>query len=159
MSSQYTKPAAPPADLGPLFTAPPAPAFEPLAICPIPETEALVHGAIKACQGRKAALSMKAVAEHAGLLLTQEGDDDHPRYDTRTVQTIIAHLIEAHHCPIGSSTSAPHGYYWIVDPEDLARAKTQLSHRIIETAKRLRALDKNALSDVMGQLRMELEHA
>ena len=127
----------------PLFAPPPAPGFTPLPICPIPEMEALVYGAINAAKGRKAAISMPAVAAHAGC-------------DTRTVQTLIAHLIEAHHCPIGSSTGAPHGYYWIVDPEDLARAKMQLAHRIIETAKRLRALDKNALADVMGQLKLEV---
>jgi len=145
VSEFYKKPVVPVTDPAApdLFTSPPAPAFVPLNICPVPETEALVYGAIKACAGRKAALSMAAVAEHAGC-------------DTRTVQTLIAHLIEAHRCPIGSSTGAPHGYYWIVDTEDLARAKTQLIHRIIETARRLRALDKNALADVMGQIKMEL---
>ena len=144
--SEFYKAPAPPADLGPLFAPPLTPhasRFTVLPICPVPDTEALVHGIIRACQGRKAARSMTAVAAEAGC-------------DTRTVQTLIAHLIEAHRCPIGSSTGAPHGYYWIVDPEDLARAKTQLSHRIIETARRLKALDHNALADVMGQLKLEL---
>lgn len=160
MSGQYRTPApsaGEPAGLGPLFTANSeqpaansaelsATRYQPLAICPVPETEALVYSAISACRGRKAAISMTAVAAHAGC-------------DTRTVQTLIAHLIDAHHCPIGSATGGRHGYFWIVDAEDLLRAKTQLAHRIIETARRLRALDKNALADVMGQITLELTNS
>ncbi|MGH7185781.1 MAG: hypothetical protein ACREIB_05845, partial [Pseudomonadota bacterium] len=64
--------------------------------------------------------------------------------------------VEDHHHKIGSSTGKPHGYYWIVDLEDLERFTAQLRGRIIENAKHLRAIDKNALADVMGQLKLEL---
>jgi hypothetical protein len=86
---------------------------------------------------------MTAVAEHAGCA-------------TRQVQVIIKHLVEEHGCKIGSSTGKPHGYFWIVDPEDLARFEGQLKGRIIETARHLRAINKNALADVMGQLKLEV---
>ncbi|MGH7187402.1 MAG: hypothetical protein ACREIB_14135, partial [Pseudomonadota bacterium] len=67
-----------PADLGPLFT---PPAFTPLAICPIPDVEALVYGAIRACEGRRAAISLKAVAGYVGC-------------EPRKVQEVIKHLVE-----------------------------------------------------------------
>jgi hypothetical protein len=93
--------------------------------------------------GRESALGVEAVAAFTGI-------------SGRVVQTVVKHLIEVHGYPIGSATGKPHGYYWIEDTEDLRRAKAQLAHRIIETAKRLRALDRNALADVMGQMELVL---
>jgi hypothetical protein len=74
----------------------------------------------------------------------------------RVVQWIVKHLIERHACAIGSATGTPHGYYRITSFEDLEKSRKQLEHRIIRTAQRLAALNKNTPAECLGQIQLAL---
>lgn len=75
---------------------------------------------------------------------------------TRKLQEVVNALTAHYGLPIGSSsTPGRNGYWWITDQAELAEAKANLSHRIIQLARRLRALDRSALESLLGQLRLE----
>lgn len=75
---------------------------------------------------------------------------------TRQLQVVVNALTAHYGLPIGSSsTPGRNGYWWITDQTELAEAKANLSHRIIELARRLRGLDRSALEALLGQLRLE----
>ncbi|WP_447978111.1 hypothetical protein [Candidatus Nitrospira bockiana] len=105
--------------------------------------ERAVWREIQRHEGRASALSLEHLAAVTAIA-------------PRIVQRIVKHLIEHHHCPIGSATGEPHGYYVIRTTDEQTRAERQLEHRIIKTAQRLAALRKNTPADVLGQLTMEL---
>ncbi len=107
-------------------------------------SERLVRDLIAAHRGHAQAVPLRALAAGTGLYW-------------RDVQQIVKHLIEAHHCPIGSATGKPHGYYWIVDEEDQARAEAQLRHRIVSCARRLALLERNTPRQILAQLALELD--
>ena len=111
--------------------------------CGMSDDELAVYDAIRVREGMDSAIPMEELAAAVGR-------------STRAVQEMVAHLIGCHSAKIGSATGKQHGYYWITDAEDLARAKAQLTHRIVELAKRLRALDRNALAEVMGQIELTM---
>ena len=56
----------------------------------------------------------------------------------RRVRQIIRHLIDEHHCCIGSATDDPAGFYLITDPGELADVIGALRHRGISILVRAR---------------------
>jgi len=94
-------------------------------------------------RGRARAIGLPALAQATDL-------------HWRTVQEVIAHLIEYHQQPIGSATGKPAGYFLITTEEEQAQAEAQLRHRMLALAKRLAHLKKNAPADILDQLRLEL---
>lgn len=100
-------------------------------------------------RGRENAISMPTLAATLDI-------------STRDLQHVIKHLIEDHAVLIASATGKgrgddkKHGYYYPITEDELLSARTQLIHRIISTAKRLRAIDRNALEDIHGQIGLML---
>ncbi len=94
-------------------------------------------------RGRENAISMPALAAICGM-------------KTRVLQDVIKHLIEDHDVLIASATGKNHGYYYPTSREELMAARAQLIHRIVSTAKRLKAIDKTALEEIHGQIGMML---
>jgi pyocin large subunit-like protein len=108
--------------------------------------ERVVMDVLDRCQGRQHAISLTALAEATEL-------------HWRTVQDVIAHLIEYHQQPIGSATGKPHGYFLITTEEEQRQAEAQLRHRIIALAKRLAHLKKNTPAEILAQLSLLTEEA
>lgn len=77
----------------------------------------------------------------------------------RTVQLVIAHLIERHHLPIGSAVKKPMGYFVIQTDAELAESVTQLLHRLTALARRIAALQKIAAPIVLQQVAINWEDA
>ncbi len=108
------------------------------------DAELAVRFQIGQREGRPQAISLQDLAAAVDL-------------SPREVQHVIKHLIELHRLPIGSATSAPHGYYWITGLQDQERAEKQLAHRIISTARRLARLKQNTPDEVLGQLALDVQ--
>ncbi len=95
-------------------------------------------------RGRENAISMPALADACGI-------------STRELQSIIQHLINDHGILIASATgkgkgdTKRHGYYYPVTEEELLSARTQIIHRIISLAKRLKSIDRQAYEKIFGQ--------
>jgi hypothetical protein len=75
----------------------------------------------------------------------------------RSVQMVIAHLIERHHLPIGSAVKKPMGYFMIETDEELAESVGQLLHRLTALARRIAALKKVATPIVLCQAVLDLD--
>lgn len=95
-------------------------------------------------RGRAAAIGLDAVAGIAGM-------------SERTVQHMVAQLIEHHGHPVGSAVQHPMGYYLIETPEELAESLSQLVHRLTALARRIAALKQSTTPIVLQQLALELE--
>lgn len=95
-------------------------------------------------RGRAAAIGLDAVAGIAGI-------------SERTVQHVVAQLIEHHGHPIGSAVQHPMGYYLIETPDELAESLSQLVHRLTALARRIAALKQSTTPIVLQQLALEIE--
>lgn len=120
---------------------------EAVVACGMSPEELAVWSVLQTRVGRAAAIPMADLAAQVGL-------------GTRTLQSVVKHLVEDHHLPIGSSTGGAdgvHGYYRVASPDDLERTVRQLDHRIISTARRKARLVQSTAARVLGQLTMDLE--
>jgi hypothetical protein len=88
-------------------------------------------------RGRKNAISMPELAAAVGV-------------STRALQDIISHIIQDHKTLICSACGKNHGYYLPVDESEYRAGVNQLKHRIISLAKRMRAMDKEAYTEIFG---------
>lgn len=95
-------------------------------------------------RGRAAAIGLDAVAGIAGI-------------SERTVQHVVAQLIEHHGHPIGSAVQHPMGYYLIETPDELAESLSQLVHRLTALARRIAALKQSTTPIVLKQLALDIE--
>lgn len=95
-------------------------------------------------EGRQQAKPMPYLAERVGI-------------STRSLQTIINHLIVDHKKPIGSTSKKPAGYYIVSNDEDLDEALKNLRHRAMSILHRMAALRRVSLNELLGQLRLEDE--
>jgi hypothetical protein len=77
----------------------------------------------------------------------------------RTVQDVVAHLIERHGFPIGSAVTKPMGYFVIQTEAELSEAVGQLAARLSALARRIAALKKSTTPLVLNQLAIELGEA
>lgn len=95
-------------------------------------------------EGRMTAISATSISLIAGI-------------SERKVRQIIRHLIDQHHCCIGSATDEPVGFYRITDPGELADVVEALRHRGISILVRASRLSGNSLEEIFKQGRLELE--
>lgn len=95
-------------------------------------------------RGRAAAIGLDSVAGIAGIA-------------ERTVQHVVAQLIEHHGHPIGSAVQHPMGYYLIETQEELAESLSQLVHRLTALARRIAALKQSTTPIVLKQLALDIE--
>lgn len=95
-------------------------------------------------RGRAAAIGLESVAGIAGI-------------SERTVQHVVAQLIEQHGHPIGSAVQHPMGYYVIETQEELAESLSQLVHRLTALARRIAALKQITAPIVLKQLALDIE--
>ena len=95
-------------------------------------------------RGRAAAIGLDAVAGIAGI-------------SERSVQHVVAQLIEHHGHPVGSAVQHPMGYYLIETPEELAESLSQLVHRLTALARRIAALKQSTTPIVLQQLALEID--
>ncbi len=75
----------------------------------------------------------------------------------RRLRQVIRHLIDYHHCVIGSATDEPPGFYVITDPGELADVLGTLRHRGISILVRAARISGNSLDEIFKQGRLELE--
>ena len=94
--------------------------------------------------GRGNALSMKFVAESAGL-------------NSRSLQAIIHHLIVHHGKAIGSTSKAPAGYYLIETEAELAEATKHLESRALSVLHRMASLKKVGFAELLKQMSLKEE--
>lgn len=74
----------------------------------------------------------------------------------RQVKRTIENLRRVHRLPIGSRRTVPHGYFWIVDADDLADAVRAYKRQVVEMFRTLRAvLAPERLREFYGQLLLE----
>lgn len=95
-------------------------------------------------EGRLSAVSSRVIALRLGIA-------------ERRARQIIRHLIDHHHCCIGSATDNPVGFYFITDPGELADVIGALRHRGISILVRASKLSGNSLEEIFRQGRLELE--
>jgi len=94
--------------------------------------------------GRGNARPMPYLAERAGI-------------PTRTLQSIIHHLIVDHKKPIGSTSKQPAGYYLVSNEDELDEALVNLRNRAMSTLHRMASLKRVSFDELLGQLRIEDE--
>ncbi len=94
--------------------------------------------------GRKRAIQVRGIAACLAM-------------DERYTRDLVRHLIDKHGAPIGSATSEPAGYYWIVSVEEAIATYEALRHRGISILSRAARVKGIALPELLGQLRLELE--
>ncbi len=109
---------------------------------PLTPDERAVLDVLVRHRGRAAAIGLDSVAGIAGV-------------SERTVQHVVAQLIEHHGYPIGSAVAAPMGYYLIETPDELAESLSQLVHRLTALARRIAALKQSTTPIVLQQLALE----
>ena len=74
----------------------------------------------------------------------------------RDVQAIVKYLGEERAVPIGSRTSAPWGYYIVVDEAELTANFQQLKRRALSTRRHARAfLRPSIVGPIVGQQEIE----
>lgn len=106
--------------------------------------EALVLAAVRARRGRPAAMAVPDLARDTGI-------------DDRRAQGVVKHLVEEHQAPIGTATTPPHGYYWIVTDEERREVRNSLVRRAVSTLRRARAYDRGGwVAGLIGQAELEL---
>ena len=104
------------------------------------EVEWQIKSLIK--RGRENAVSVKRLMEITGLGNGQ-------------VRETVRHLINEHNILICSATSKPAGYYFPLTPDEKDAGTKQIESRIIELARRLRAMNRAAYERLYSQLRFE----
>jgi len=104
--------------------------------------ECAVLDVLRRHRGRAAAIGLDAVAGIAGI-------------SERSVQHVVAQLIEHHGHPVGSAVQHPMGYYLIETPDELAESLNQLVHRLTALARRIAALKQSTTPIVLQQLALE----
>lgn len=73
----------------------------------------------------------------------------------RDVKAVVAELVLAHRCRIGSKRDQPSGYFWIVDAEDEHVAVAQYRAQLIQMGRRLRVIASDtAYREAIGQLNL-----
>ncbi len=93
-------------------------------------------------RGRRRAIRLSELALATGM-------------EPRLIQSIVVDLICRHHCAIGSSSTAPPGFYLIQSDVEREQAERVLRSRIIALAKRLAALHRSSVCAIMDQLSFE----
>lgn len=113
----------------------------------LPAEQAQVLALVRARRGRAAAIGVADLAAATGI-------------DERRVQQVVKHLVEEHQAPIGTGTTPPHGYYWIVTDEERREVRDSLVRRAVSTLRRARAYDRGGwVSRLIGQAELELGDA
>jgi len=106
--------------------------------------EARVLATVRARRGKAAAIPVPDLAVEAGM-------------DERRVQQVVKHLVEEHQAPVGTATTAPCGYYWIVTDEERREVRNSLVRRAVSTLRRARAYDRSGwVAGLIGQAELEL---
>jgi hypothetical protein len=72
------------------------------------------------------------------------------------VRETVRGLIVTHGVPIGSSVTAPAGYYWIVDREETEENYQRLRHRGIAVLQRAACLRKIGMRELLRELQTEI---
>lgn len=106
--------------------------------------ERAVRAVLERHRGRARAIGLDVIAGIVGV-------------SERTVQEVVAHLIERHHCPIGSAVKRPMGYFLIENDDELAESVSQLVHRLTALARRIAALKQSTTPIVLKQMALDLE--
>ena len=104
------------------------------------EVERQIRSLIK--KGRENAVSVKSLMAITGLSNVK-------------VRDTVRHLINEHNVLICSATTPPAGYYFPVSMEEKDSGTKQIESRIIELARRLRAMNRAAYERLYSQLRFE----
>ncbi|MCL5236337.1 MAG: hypothetical protein M1353_00620 [Nitrospirae bacterium] len=104
------------------------------------EIERRIKSLIK--KGRENAVSVKSLMAITGLSNVK-------------VRDTVRHLINEHNVLICSATTPPAGYYFPVSMEEKDSGTKQIESRIIELARRLRAMNRAAYERFYSQLRFE----
>jgi len=100
---------------------------------------------IRRCKGRAAAVSMHVITEETGI-------------STREVQAFVKFLVEERHLPIGTGTSKPYGYFWIVTDQERRSVRNQFIRRGVSNLDHARAFDDQQLvGPIVGQLELALK--
>ena len=106
--------------------------------------EARVLAAVRARRGKADAVAVPDLARDTGI-------------DDRRVQQVVKHLVERHQAPIGTATTAPCGYYWIVSDDERREVRDSLVRRALSTLRRARAYDRAGwVARMVGQVELEL---
>lgn len=93
-------------------------------------------------EGRAAAISMHEIERLTGI-------------PARSIQSIVKLLVEERHLPIGTSTSKPFGYFWIVTEGERRECRNHLLRRALSTLRHAQALDSEAVvGPLVGQLEL-----
>lgn len=108
------------------------------------DEEKSITGILTKATGRERAVSVRAITRMTGI-------------NERRVRQIVKHLIERHHFPIGSTTTAPSGYYMITDNDERVMVRKSLTGRALSILKRASVYDKAGwVGAITGQLELEL---
>lgn len=106
--------------------------------------EARVLAVVRARRGQGAAIQVADLAASTEI-------------SERRVQQVVKHLVEEHQAPIGTSTTEPHGYYWIATDAERRAVRDSLMRRALSTIRRARAYDRSGwVARLIGQLELEL---
>ena len=91
-------------------------------------------------RGRYAAFSMHLIAGNTGL-------------QTRLIQSIVKFLVEERHLPIGTGTSKPFGYFWIVSNDERRAVRDHFVRRALSNLEHARAYDTDSIvGPLVGQI-------
>ena len=107
------------------------------------EEERAVWIEVRYRRGRNGAISVKGLMQRTGFSDTQ-------------VRSTISELVRHHGKLIGSSTSAPAGFYIIVNQKELDEHIRSLKSRGIMCFVRAAALARTSIEDIFGQAKLEL---
>ncbi len=118
----------------------------PAAWSEMTDEESALLAILRDHRGRAAAIGLDTLAISSGL-------------SERSVQDVVAHLIERHGMPIGSAVKKPMGYFLIETEAELAESLSQLVHRLTALARRIAALKQSTTPIVLQQLALEIEEA
>ena len=125
-----------------LFDPPPRDEYAPPRDLSVEETRVLA--VLRVRRGQAAAIQVADLANATEI-------------SERRVQQVVKHLVEAHQLPIGTSTSEPHGYYWISTDEERRTVRDSLMRRALSTMRRARAYDRSGwVARLVGQCELEL---
>lgn len=98
---------------------------------------------LRAHRGRASAVTSESLASLLGR-------------PNRDIRLAVKLLIEEQGALIGSATSAPPGFYWIVSQEELEIVKAGLRARGLSCLTRMAKLDNTSVEILLGQLALEL---
>lgn len=100
---------------------------------------------VRAYEGRENAISMHHIEVLTGIR-------------ARQVQSLVKRLVEERGLPIGTTTRAPFGYYWIVNEHERRDCRNHLLRRALSTLRHAKAFDSDAIvAPLVGQLEIAVE--